>query len=283
MFLVKYFYIYNYTLLDPKILEYNYRYKNILQETLMYEPDVICLQEVDNYGNIFLSEYSKRGYEGVYKQRTGGKTDGCAIFFKRDKYYLIGKLEIEFNNLALNQDGKDKIRYNTNNVSLLIHLESLATGEPILMCNTHIWWDSGCADVQLAQAKYLIQCIEQFKDSQGIDPSIILCGDFNSVPKSPVYNCIITSVFGKYMFNSSYKYHSNSAQYNYEAPFTVYGKGVKKAIDYIFYCGRLEVGAILELPSEDAIISIIGKDGIPSQTFSSDHFCLYTQFFIVPT
>lgn len=35
-------------------------------------------------------------YEGVYKQRTHDKTDGCAIYFKRDKFRLIESKSVEF-------------------------------------------------------------------------------------------------------------------------------------------------------------------------------------------
>jgi len=35
------------------------------------------------------------GYRGVFKKRTGDKPDGCAIFWNRDRFSLIGKLAVD--------------------------------------------------------------------------------------------------------------------------------------------------------------------------------------------
>jgi mRNA deadenylase 3'-5' endonuclease subunit Ccr4 len=53
-----------------------------------YLADVVCLQEVDVpiFHNFFRPQLKQLAYMGLYKQRTGNKTDGVAIFFQKDKY-----------------------------------------------------------------------------------------------------------------------------------------------------------------------------------------------------
>lgn len=48
---------------------------------------------LDPFYNRFLNEL---GYEGVYKQRTHDKEDGCAIYFKSDKFKLVKSTTVEF-------------------------------------------------------------------------------------------------------------------------------------------------------------------------------------------
>lgn len=62
----------------------------------MWNPDIICLQEVDKYFDV--SEImEKTCYVGSYTRRTGDAIDGCAIFWKADKFRLIDEESIKFN------------------------------------------------------------------------------------------------------------------------------------------------------------------------------------------
>src|SRR5699024_1423620 len=53
----------------PYVLAWNYRRGRILAELLAYNPDIICLQEVqgDHFEDFFAPELLRRGYEGLYK------------------------------------------------------------------------------------------------------------------------------------------------------------------------------------------------------------------------
>jgi CCR4-NOT transcription complex subunit 6 len=56
----------------------------------------------------------------------------------------------------------------------------------VIVANTHLYWDPELADVKLAQAKYLLSRLAQFKtlisDEFECTPSLLLAGDFNSIP-----------------------------------------------------------------------------------------------------
>jgi CCR4-NOT transcription complex subunit 6 len=93
-------YMYGYT---PKYaLTWEYRKKLILDELLSYNPDIACLQEINSEsfaefmtGELGTGENGKGGYTGFFfpKTRAGHmgsdeslKVDGCATFFKADRY-----------------------------------------------------------------------------------------------------------------------------------------------------------------------------------------------------
>ncbi|SCQ16470.1 carbon catabolite repressor protein 4, putative [Plasmodium ovale] len=100
---------------DPYMLAWSYRKSKIIQEILNNNPDIVCLQEIQNehFLDFFKPSLSEFGYEGVYKQKTkeiftspsgkrrGGKytIDGCAIFYKKKKLKFVETYALEFSKL----------------------------------------------------------------------------------------------------------------------------------------------------------------------------------------
>lgn len=99
-------------------LPWNFRRRAILRELVNYRADILCLQEVqaDHYENFLEPELTKYNYAGVYKCKTRefmgqyGKMDGCAIFYRRDKFQMApnGSTEVEFNSIARARHSSDK-------------------------------------------------------------------------------------------------------------------------------------------------------------------------------
>uniref|UniRef100_A0A0Q3QY02 Uncharacterized protein n=1 Tax=Setaria italica TaxID=4555 RepID=A0A0Q3QY02_SETIT len=90
-------------------LSWAYRRQNLLREIIGYHADIICLQEVQNnhFEEFFAPELDKHGYQALYKKRTtevyAGSPqaiDGCATFFRRDRFSHVKKYEVEFNKAA---------------------------------------------------------------------------------------------------------------------------------------------------------------------------------------
>ncbi|KAL5815617.1 hypothetical protein ACOSQ4_026258 [Xanthoceras sorbifolium] len=65
-------------------MKWSHRKRLISQELFGWNPDIICMQEVDRYFDLS-SFMEKAGYVGSYKRRTGDNIDGCAMFWKADK------------------------------------------------------------------------------------------------------------------------------------------------------------------------------------------------------
>jgi len=196
-------------------LSWNYRRENILKEIVQYDADILCLQEVqsDHFEDFFLGELGKRGYTAVYKKKTAQVfsqgtyvIDGCAIFFKKDRFTLIKKYEVEFNKAALSlveslggsSTKKEALnRLMKDNVALIVVLEALdqphardPSGKRQLLCvaNTHIHANTELNDVKLWQVHTLLKGLEKIAASAEIP--MVVCGDFNSTPGSAAHNLL---------------------------------------------------------------------------------------------
>ncbi|XP_041364151.1 CCR4-NOT transcription complex subunit 6-like isoform X2 [Gigantopelta aegis] len=203
-------------------LNWEYRKKGIMEEIRNYNADIISLQEVetDQFYNLFLPELKADGYDGIFSPKSRARTmseqerkhvDGCAIFFRMNKFSLIKEHLIEFNQIAMaNAEGSDDMlnRVMTkDNIGLAAILETkeaiYENGPPppdkgsqkILVATAHIHWDPEFSDVKLIQTMMLMwelrQFIEEFSGQKmrpGESPNmpVLLCGDLNSLPDSGV-------------------------------------------------------------------------------------------------
>ena len=91
-------------------MAWHYRKRNLLKELLTHKPDIMCLQEVqsDHFSEFLQPELTKAGYMGIYKKKTteiftgsAYTIDGCATFFRQERFHLVKKYEVEFNKAAI--------------------------------------------------------------------------------------------------------------------------------------------------------------------------------------
>mmetsp|Transcript_1127 Transcript_1127/g.4184 ORF Transcript_1127/g.4184 Transcript_1127/m.4184 type:complete len:548 (-) Transcript_1127:374-2017(-) len=197
-------------------LAWNYRKQAILRELLAYDADILALQEVqsNHYEEFFAPELQKHGYTAVYKKKTAQvftgtsyTIDGCATFFKKERFTLIKKYEVEFNKAALSlseslsaaTQKKDALsRLMKDNVALIVVLEALEGvgqqappgGKRQLLCvaNTHIHANPELKDVKLWQVHTLLKGLEKIAASAEIP--MVVCGDFNSTPGSAAHSLL---------------------------------------------------------------------------------------------
>ncbi|XP_010214680.1 PREDICTED: protein angel homolog 1 [Tinamus guttatus] len=189
----------------PDILNWNYRLPNLLQEIQHWDPDVLCLQEVqeNHYWEQLEPTFRMMGFECFYKRRTGRKTDGCAVCYKHSKFQLISVNPIEYF-----RPGLDIL--NRDNVGLVLLLQPLLPEgldlkmvSPLCVANTHVLYNPRRGDVKLAQMALLLAEIDKIaKTAEGSYYPVILCGDLNSVPDSPLY---------KFIRNGQLSYHGMPA------------------------------------------------------------------------
>ncbi|XP_073006984.1 carbon catabolite repressor protein 4 homolog 6 isoform X3 [Typha latifolia] len=209
-----YFHIPNY------ILDWEWRKKRLLFEFGLWSPDVICLQEVDKFHEL-KEELAIRGYSGIWKMRTGNAIDGCAIFWRDNRFQLRHEEQIEFNKLGLR-----------NNVAQICVLESRIQGpvgndsaslpsssnqsrhaNQVVVCNIHVLYNPKRGEIKIGQVRTLLDQAYTVSKLWN-DAPVIICGDFNCTPKSPLYNFISeqklnlsglarTQVSGQYSANSS--------------------------------------------------------------------------------
>lgn len=156
---------------------------------------------IENYSGIF-SPKSRAKTMSLYESKS---VDGCAIFYKKNKFCLVEQHLIEFNQLAMaNAEGSNEMmnrvmtKDNIGLAALLQVKDSDATAHRqsrklILVSTAHLHWDPEYCDVKLIQTMMLMNelksIIDQISRVYGIDGKsvpLILCGDFNSLPNSGV-------------------------------------------------------------------------------------------------
>jgi len=207
-------------------LHWNYRKHNLLREILTLGADIICLQEVQNnhFNEFFLPNLSDKGYDGIFKGKTRGddrrgdpeanfnKMDGCAIFYKKDRFALMEQYHVEFNEAAKHMFKQQVCRGHRNanyttlmkrllkgNIALVLVLEEIPNSDAgrrnrrtrkrrLCVANTHIFWDPEFADIKLWQTWVLCQELSKLVSQR--DLPLILAGDFNSQPESAVYQLL---------------------------------------------------------------------------------------------
>ncbi|KAK6793947.1 hypothetical protein RDI58_007400 [Solanum bulbocastanum] len=190
-------------------LAWTYRRQNLLREIVGYRADIVCLQEVqsDHFEEFFAPELDKHGYQALFKRKTTevfsgniNTADGCATFFRRDRFAHVKKYEVEFNKAAqslteaLVPSAQKKTALNRllkDNIALIVVLEAKFNNQGVdnpgkrqLVCvaNTHVNVHQELKDVRLWQVHTLLKGLEKIAASADIP--MLLCGDFNSAPGS---------------------------------------------------------------------------------------------------
>ncbi|XP_050388281.1 carbon catabolite repressor protein 4 homolog 6 [Argentina anserina] len=174
------------------MMDWQWRKKNLLFELGLWSADIMCLQEVDRFQEL-VDELTPRGYSGVWKMRTGNPLDGCAVFWRSSRFKLLHEECIEFNKLGL--------RDNVAQICVLESLRqtskgnnaSLPTSSPgshkVVICNIHVLYNPRRGEIKLGQVRVLLEKARAVSKFWNNAP-IVLCGDYNCTPKSPLYNFI---------------------------------------------------------------------------------------------
>lgn len=155
----------------------------------------------------------------------------------------------------------------------------------LIVANTHIYWDPKWVDVKLAQVKYLLSRLVQFKRIVTRDfacsPSIIVAGDFNSTPGDEVYQYIVSGASAGSLsetddesplpLNSLYAYTRGEPQFTNCTP------GFTGTLDYILFSpsGDIKPVSYLEIPDSESP-DVIG--GLPNYYHPSDHLPIGAEF-----
>ncbi|KAL2643759.1 hypothetical protein R1flu_011346 [Riccia fluitans] len=177
------------------LLEWERRKNKIVFELDLWSPDIMCLQEVDQFEDLRI-EFEKRGYQGAYKQRTGGSQDGCAMFWRSNRFVLLQEGSIQFEEHGLK-----------NNVAQLCVFQSIggnenkeadptdangSLGNVVVVGNIHVLFNPKRGDIKLGQVRVLLETAHSLSQTWNNAP-VVIGGDFNSTPTSSIYQYLSNS------------------------------------------------------------------------------------------
>ena len=263
---------------------FDYRSKLIANILASFDSDFVALQEVDKYHEFYYRTLQKLGYSSKYQRRTGLSEDGCVLAWKAESWNLVASTHIEFNEMPKCKENPDYIR---NNIALFGVFENLKNGRKLIVGNAHLYWDENFSYVKYAQAMKFLEEAKFLSETHECE--VVLCGDFNSMPNSNVFNLFL----GKEPFltkislvdseiESIYKGNPTSLKSAYEnytdsghPQFTNFAEDFSGCLDHIFYSGHLDTVQISSLPSEEECKS---EKALPNSKYPSDHLPLFAKF-----
>ena len=202
------------------------------------------------------------------------------------------------------------------NIAVLCLMEDKQTGTRFIIANTHIYWDPAYCDVKLVQVALLVDEIEKIAHNfakypptpspanvsgstpnqlsaprprpvytDGTNIPLIICGDFNSLPSSGVYDFLsngtlpanhpdfMSHTYGKY--TSEGLRHQLGLKSAYATPgagellLTTYTPSFQGVIDYVWYStANLKVRAVLGEVDREYLGKVVG---FPNAHFPSEY------------
>ncbi|XP_071511005.1 nocturnin-like isoform X1 [Diadema antillarum] len=248
----------------------------ILEEILTYDPDVVCLQEVDHYKDFFLPVLQQVGYCGAFNPKPDSPCldclynngpDGCVVFYKTNKFKLMHSA---LPNLEVESNGR---RYVSNQVAVLHRLKCMSSELPdteFCIATTHLKAKRGYEVMRSKQGQHLIEVLRRSSEKL----PLIIGGDFNAEPTEDVY-----ALFEGSDLNLTSAYTKLSDDGNSEPPYTTWKIRSRReechTIDYLWYTREhLAPVALLRFPGEQEI----GSGRLPSWSYPSDHLSLVCDF-----
>jgi len=185
-----------------RFVDWRYRWRGIQTQVETFHPDIVTLQEVQFTGfpvynspdsNVFKCDiqpwFSQFGYDMAFKQRTGGKDDGCAIFVDKSKFKITSMEEIEYKK-------NDPGLLDKDNIGLVVGLSPISpqsSGDTcVYVATTHLLFSPKRKEVRMAQTGVMLAHLDRIawsERSRQYSP-VILSGDFNLTPASSTYSLL---------------------------------------------------------------------------------------------
>lgn len=179
---------------------------------LGYNADIICLQEVDKkvFCNDLEPVFSNLNYGSNFSVKGGLVVEGLACIYNMERFKLIDTTRIvlaeHISTDAIYADIWKEIKNNSKLAERILQrttavqtttLESTENEEILLVANTHLYFHPDADHIRLLQCglimKYIEDVFKKLKENVvNKRISLILCGDFNSVPECGIFKFITT-------------------------------------------------------------------------------------------
>ena len=172
------------------LLSWATRWPKIMGEITTLQPDVLCLQEVESchFQSAIRPYLEANGYEVQYYQKRQNLPDGSVIAFKSEQFSADHHTHSHINMFHLK-------KCHTGQIGIVLVLTHTGTGEKFIIANTHLVYNPYRGDWKMKQLVHLFAAIQYHKEKlklEGVtNPTVIFCGDFNSLPESALVQFIL--------------------------------------------------------------------------------------------
>lgn len=187
---------------NPAIMREMYRAQLVFQEIDECNADVVCLQEVGQqiFSMFFEPMVKAIGFHAFYSGKTGTTLEGCATFVRLGAFRVVKEYTLDIAGatktspdpsvrallLEFSEIAKGVGR--APSIAQILELEPVAdacTRKRVLVSNTHLFYREDSHLIRLAQTVALVRELrDRHEEAErvGLDPAVVMCGDFNSFP-----------------------------------------------------------------------------------------------------
>ncbi|KAI7897576.1 Endonuclease/exonuclease/phosphatase [Cokeromyces recurvatus] len=174
------------------VLKWKIRRRMIIDEIKLYNPDIISLQELDNFESYYEAIFTEMGYKVKYDCHPS-KRHGCGIAYKEAKL-----IEVSYETIDYNTDTLCPPSYLTGNIAQLLALK-INNDIGFVIGNTHLYWRPTSNYERFRQTLIYVNRFLEFKSK--LKPNMkwisFLLGDFNTTPDDPAYGILTTNELTK--------------------------------------------------------------------------------------
>jgi len=249
---------------DQESLAWVRRRPLILAEIRRHAPDIICLQEVDNFQDL-KTELALDGFSGLFGKNKGYKTrHGNAVFWRT--------LDFRFKEHKLVHLGENIM------TALLVKMTS-KDGTPLVVCSTHLkaGMSGQMEELRVRQVDKLLSYIKTFARKD----AVVLGADLNAHHANySLCSGTLTQPLALFEVTAEVVPRLETAgftnAYGDYPSFTSWAgwldRDVKLCLDYIMLQGPVSAMSALDVPPDDLVADHPNR--MPNDKCPSDHVCL---------
>lgn len=253
--------------------------------------------------------------------------DGCGTFWKDKNYIVLDTQQLVLGRKAVERPGgkasTDMLNrvWQRDDIATIVFLENRYTGSRLIVGNSHVFWDPAFKDVKLIQVAVLMEELNKSAErysrhppvtnkkpswqtddedkrepapsleySNGSKIPIVVCGDYNSGPGSPVYDLFTKRILDANHTDFKGREYGSLSKDGMKHIFTLksantlissrfitnYTPEFEDELDHIFYSSNSlrPLGALGPVDPE----YMRRVPGFPNQHFPSDHLALMAEF-----
>lgn len=262
-------------------MDWAFRSQLLMQEVRHYNPDVLFMQEVEDFDNNFQEQFGKLGYVGKFKSTTDTSNKvGVAVMYREQRFEPLEELEIEFNDLS------DDFSWEKDNVATAVLLRQKSDGAKLCLATAHIFWNPRRPDIKMMQSHYLCEKIEAFlkADTPAFNEiPLLLAGDFNSKPSSQVYQFLSEGFIERPEGLATkprldHNLSLASAFVSVGEPATNFTMDFQGCLDYIWHTRHFQPTSLIEAVQAGNKDLFSEIRFLPNKRLPSDHTCLVADF-----
>lgn len=185
----------------PSALDFSYRQPVLGRELARLDADIVCLQECAyTTATKFLHPLFGDRYHMRVSLKASKISEGCVLLVRKEKFEVLEERDFLFRELfpsspafaaAFRQvrakwpDFVSGVLPHMSTVFQLSVLRHTATGELIVVANTHLFYHPFARHIRLLQVMCMLQQVHDLRvrhGSGGVLPHVVFCGDLNSTP-----------------------------------------------------------------------------------------------------